>query len=262
LRQVAAEPRFTAVVGRHGTRMLTDGSWRGQEQAAILVAQVRYQKAAGLLVEKLTASRGEVSLAAAWGLRELAVPDTLPAVLEFFESPRGERPGFQNPGGKSEALIRAVDLQLSQLAQFLGQSRYRPAEPALRRLVPRPTGPWLNSETRAAAIWALGLIHEAKADPELVRALEDRLRDMGSPPLGPENPRVQAMAAVALGRMKAKSALPTLRSYWSGKLTLDPVQNACGWAIEQITGEVVPPAGTIEVPARDWFLTPLPHEKP
>ncbi|MCI0458108.1 MAG: HEAT repeat domain-containing protein, partial [Gemmataceae bacterium] len=259
LRQVAAEPRLTAVVGRHGTRLLTGGSWRGQEQAAILVAQIHYKEAAGRLVERLTASRGEVSLAAAWGLRQVAVADTLPAVLDFFESPRRDRPDSQSPAGKSDMPAEAVDRQLSQLAQFLGQSRYRPAEAALRRLIPRPTSPGLTGETRAAAIWALGLLHEAEADTELVRALEGRLRDVGNP-MGPEDSRVQAMSAVALGRMKAKTALHTLRSFWSGKPTLDPVPTACGWAIAQITGEVVPPAGIVEIMARDWFLTPLPDE--
>ena len=64
------------------------------------------------------------------------------------------------------------------------------------------------------------------------------------------------MAAIALGRMKAAPALPTLRKYWSGSITDDPSGNAAGWAIEQITGEAVPPAAPTRKFYRDWFLMP------
>jgi hypothetical protein len=57
--------------------------------------------------------------------------------------------------------------------------------------------------------------------------------------------------------MKAEGGLPTLRTFYRAKKpTLDVVNNACGWAIERITGELVPPAGIVEVPQRDWFLMP------
>jgi hypothetical protein len=59
--------------------------------------------------------------------------------------------------------------------------------------------------------------------------------------------------------MKATSTLPTLREYYpSKKPSIDPTNNACGWAIEQITGEKMPPAGTVEAMQLGWFLQPLP----
>src|SRR5207302_1415174 len=81
------------------------------------------------LLELLASGRSEVMVAAAWGLRRLAVPDTLPRVLDFFQSPHWDRPA------------EATDQQLSQLAQFLGQGRYRPADAGLRRLLARPSSP-------------------------------------------------------------------------------------------------------------------------
>jgi hypothetical protein len=66
------------------------------------------------------------------------------------------------------------------------------------------------------------------------------------------------MSAVSLGRMKARASLDTLRRFYvTLPPNLDPVHNACGWAIEQITGEKVPPAGTMEFSMERWFLTPL-----
>ena len=57
--------------------------------------------------------------------------------------------------------------------------------------------------------------------------------------------------------MKARGAEPVLRQFYPDrKPTLDQVSNACGWALERITGEKVPPAGVVEVNQVDWFLTP------
>ena len=69
--------------------------------------------------------------------------------------------------------------------------------------------------------------------------------------------QVRRMAAVALGRMKATAGLPTLRKFYTpGVPSPDPVTNACVWAVGQITGERLPPPGTVEVPQLGWFLTP------
>jgi hypothetical protein len=111
-------------------------------------------------------------------------------------------------------------------------------------------------ESRAAAIWALGLLHEGKPPPGLVTALEERLNDVASLPR--EDLRVCRMAAVTLGRMNARQSLPSLRRYCADhKPSLDPIHNACGWAIEQLTGEVMQAPVPIEqVQEERFFLAP------
>ena len=112
-----------------------------------------------------------------------------------------------------------------------------------------------HHESRAAAIWALGLIHEGKNDPVLAKALEARLNDIRSIP-GEDN-RVRRMSVIALGRMKAGSALKSLQTYCPDrKPSLDHLSNACSWAITQITGEPMPAAEPIQRGSRDWFLVP------
>jgi HEAT repeat protein len=229
-------------VNREATRVLDGNDWRGLEQATIVLAQVNHKPAASRLLELLASQRPEVCIASAWGLRLLAVPETLPAALGHFRST------LADPKIPREA----VDPQLCQLAQFFGFSKYKPADAALRAIVP-PRTP-AGFETRAAAIWALGLIHERKPDAGLVGLFAGRVSAVR--PFDVEDSRVRRMSAVSLGRMKAEGALATLREFFRAKKqSLDVVNNACGWAIEQIMGEPMPP-GQVEISQLDWFLIP------
>jgi len=260
LRELAVRPEFHGPAIREGVRVLGGTDWRGQEQAAVLLGHLDHKPATTRLVELLRVERGEVIVAAARALRQLAVPDTLQPVLEFVQGEHRKMLAAAKKGRIPPSEPR--DRQLSQLVQFMGKSRYLPADKALRDMLPRliPGLPYnppqtpLESETRTAAVWALGLFHEGKPDSALVVALQGRMTDMASPS-GAETPQVRRMSAVSLGRMKATDAMPTLRRFYSGKLTPDAVNNASGWAITQITGEPLPPPGTIEQIDRRWFLS-------
>jgi HEAT repeat protein len=253
LRELARRKEFLESVLRGGTRLLAAESWRGQEQAAALLVQLDHKPASGRLVELLHSPRPEVFVTAAWGLRRLAVPETLPAVVRYLETGlRRQRAAAEFP----DAAYDWYDHQLSQLNQFVGIQKYGPADAILRGFVPRMAR-GMSPECRAAAIWALGLIHEGKPDPSLVTAVEMRLND--EPPMIPsEDLRVRRMAAITLARLDAKQTLPSLRrSFPAGKPSLDPVNNACGWAIEQLTGERMPAPTPIRKLQSDGFLTPL-----
>ena len=85
-----------------------------------------------------------------------------------------------------------------------------------------------------------------------------RLDDAASIP--PEDPRVRRMAAIALGRTKAVEVVPALRRYCPDHQPVDdPIHDACGWAIEQLSTDpndaMLPPKTTL-APRRDWFLMP------
>jgi len=64
------------------------------------------------------------------------------------------------------------------------------------------------------------------------------------------------MIAITFGRMKAAAAVPSLRKYWIGKPTEDPVGNSCGWAIERITGEIAPAPEPVRRHAAKLVLAP------
>jgi HEAT repeat protein len=251
---LAAKPELREPILGEATRLLGGRGWRGLEQAALLLGQLDHKPAAQRLVELLANDRPETFVAAAWALRKLAVKETLPDVTKHVEATLKRVWGGKGPLDQAVPLAM-LDHQLAQLNQLLGQQKYEPADAVLRQfLPPHPDRPM--EEARAAAAWALGLIHEGQPVAALVTALEGRLKDM-PPGIPPEDPRMRRMAAVALGRMKAQDALGSLRSFYGGQgPNEDPVSNACGWAVEQITGEVMPAPKVIHRARLDWFLIP------
>jgi hypothetical protein len=257
LRELAAKAEWKPAAIREGTRILGGNDWRGLEQAAILLAQLDHKPAANRLVELLPHPRPEVRVATGWGLRVLAVPDTLGPALAFFTRTYRAMQKAAARGGLNVS-ADGVDGQLSHLAQFFGRARYRPADPLLRELIPpglgQPDHP-AGFEARSAAVWALGLIHEGKPDAELVRLFVGRLNAVR--PYDIEDERVRRMSAVGLGRMKAQDTLETLEGFYGdGTPSLEAVSRACGWAIERMTGRKPAPPGVIEAGRLDWFLVP------
>ena len=245
LLEVARTADHGDTVRRQATRLLATSRWRALEQATILLTALDHRPAAPRFVELLHFERPEVFVAAAWGLRRLAVPGTLPAQLRAIE-----RQWDRSLKPMTKDLRAMIDLQVAQLAQSLGRARYGPAAPVLARFVPKQWN--IGPESRAAAIWALGLIHEKAPPAPLVQQLIGRLTDESV--TMEEDPRVRRMAAVALGRLKAEEAVDSLRKYYPRRLTTEPFPNACGWALQQITGEMLPASGTVEAVQGGWFL--------
>ncbi len=256
LRELAGKKEFRGRVIENATRVLAgqQRQWRALEQAAILLTQLDHKPVVGRLVQLLTADRPEVFVSAAWGLRVLAVPETLPAVTEYVKDELGRYLKQQPLPNRRDVPLPYFDFQLAQLNQFLGQQKYAPADDVLQMFVPRFANQF-PVESRAAGVWALGLIHEGKNVPALATAVEERLNDTGSMP--PEDTRVRWMSAITLGRMGAKDALPSLRRYnRDGEPSRDVINNACCWAVAQITGQPVPEGRTVQGTQLDWFLRP------
>jgi HEAT repeat protein len=261
LRDLAAKWR-TDVIDAGVRTLAARDDWRGQEQAAILLATLDHKPATEGLLKLLSSNRSEVLVAVGWGLRKLAVPETLPTVLDHVRARHADLLRGGKTGGIRGASSQDFDLHLSHLIQLLGQLRYEPADPALRALVPRFTKPGMppaftpvGPEARAAAIWSLGLIRAGKPQGQLVTLIEGRLT--GDAGMGPDDERVRRMAAISLGRLKAQQSLDELRLGSQGtEPNPDVVANACRWAVSQLTGEKVPPTALIPIVVRDWFLVP------
>ena len=182
----------------------------------------------------------------AWGLRRLAIPELLPAMLDQANSILN---GFRS-GKLDENMPHQA--QAAQLFMAFGQMNYRPANEVMREYVPKNFS--LGDESRPAAVWALGLIYRGEAPQDLTTQFVRRLQDVVSPER-PETDYVRRMSAVSLARMESTDALPAIREFaspYGGNVGL-----ACMWAVEQMTGEKPPVIVPGVLSYHDWFLGPL-----
>jgi HEAT repeat protein len=246
--KLAASDELRKTVIAEASKVAAADRWRGLEQAMSILGTLDHEPSARRMLELLHHKRPEVVFAAAWALREIAVAEVLPEMLEYASD-------------LSDTLIAGlaphagIDLQVAQLCQAFGEQRYTAAEPLLRKLVPKFP---LAENARSGAIWALGLLHEGKAPPDLPAQLEQRLADLSA--LFPESRMVKSMSAITLARMQSLSALPTLRKFsMDGKG--DPAL-ACVWAIEHLTKEKLPPIAATDVADLNWFLVPIELAEP
>ncbi|MBX3443270.1 MAG: hypothetical protein KF774_12770 [Planctomyces sp.] len=224
--RLAAVPEFDGVVRETGMTALHAEGWRSQEQAALLLGTLDHKPAAGLLVDRLESDRGEVQIASAWGLKKLAIPETLPALLDKAIRQQDQPQG----GGFAE--------QIAHLFEAMAQMGYAEALPAMRRYVPEASGPAI---ARSGAIWGLGLLLAGEPDEGLAAELMARAADFpGGPGNPPEDPLVRQMASVTIGRMQASSQLDGLRRIVGPARDLNSDDFAAAWAILTITGTPVP----------------------
>ncbi len=195
---MAADSALRGTVLQSAGSALGGNQWRGLEQSAMIMVALDRKETAGRLVELLDFPRPEVFVAAAWGLRRLAVPSTCQAILRKAKRIRTGQ--FSRRGSAAE------DRQFRHLAEALGLMRSEDATALLREYIPKNF--LLNGNVRASAIWALGHLFHGKADPGIVQPLCERLADAG--PVNPELPEVRVACAITLGRMRACAVPPDI----------------------------------------------------
>jgi len=246
LTTMAERSELRGVIIGQVRNVLTGAGWRGQEQAIQLLVTLDDKTIVDRLLELLESQRPEVHATAAWALCQLNVPETVERIFAVFERKTSS-------WAAGEPCVSGTAVQLSHLAQALGRMKYTAADKVLRQYIPK-NGPF-DAITRAAAVWALGHLHGDQVDGQLAGQLRARMMDVNSDV--PEEPIVRRMAAIALGRMKADSTLPSLRV----TLERDSVQLATGlsaaWAIKQLTGEPIPEMPDSVFRDTNWFLVPV-----
>jgi HEAT repeat protein len=252
--ELSKKAELDATVRTASVEILGAESWRGQEQATLLLASLDHKAAAQRLVQLLESPREEVLTTAAWGLRKLAVPETLPAILDKAQRQTAIREA-------QPVQLPSLDFQVVHLFEALGLMHYMQAEPLLRKYIPKSF--IYGNYSRGAAIWALGQLYQDRPDPALVAQLSERMTDIRSVP--PETGHVQIMSAIALGRMQAKSEAKTIRDMMAGSRSSSQPNMAFRWALTRLTGEALPELERSKFSKSAWFLTPLdesPETKP
>jgi hypothetical protein len=210
-----------------------------------LLAALDHKPAAPRFVELVDFPRAEVRVAAAWGAKTLAVPETVPALLAAAQRLTEKRMG-------SDPEANATDLQTAHLLELFGKTKYREAELLLRRYIPKEMR--MGMRSRAAAIWSLGFLHEGVPDEDIARQLLERLLDDGIPP---EARLVRKMSVVTIARMKAAFQVPALRKIVSPKIMPGEIAMTIRWALIELTGEAIAEPEPDNVGKSGWFLEPV-----
>lgn len=219
--------------------------WRPAEQLALLVKDLTHDPAAPLLADWLAHPHPAVRLASMRSLTVLDCPAQHPQVVALNTRLIDE---YRQRVMTSPPSVDRDDTDLLRAAiQALGFWRTPEADPALRRLVPK-TGVFSNLH-RPAAVWALGRIHEAKPNVDLIKVLGERLTDLNEK--WPEDDRVRLQSAIALGRMRAGAGVGALEDRYTDDFESIEIRAACRWALMRITGKELPP-----LEARTEYFSP------
>ena len=243
---VARQPDLTDPVHKGAMQVLTSDSWQGQEQAALLLAMGDFKPASTRLVELLESPRDEVLITAAWSLRKLAVPETIPALIDKAKRQTEKR----KSGVENDA---AVSQQIILLFEALGVLKATDALPVLMGYVPKQQ--LVGERPRGAAIWALGLIQDGIRNPQIEESFSDRIQDFDE--VTPESSFVKQMCVIALARMNAVDLAPMLRDLVPQFSSPPRLATAVRWSIRKLTGEEFPPPKPPTERQMEWFLEPL-----
>lgn len=251
LRRLAQDSQWSDAVRKSAMESLQAESWRGQEQAALLLADLDHKPAAPLLVKLLDSTRGEVMIASAWALRKLAVRETLPPMLQKASQLTEVRLRLKNS-------FAPLDHQAAHLFEAMGMMRYEPAIPLMERHIAKNL--MMGEYSRSAAIWSLGLLHLGKPNEAMATAITQRVTEPSSA-IPVELTRVRLAGSIALGRMKAKSQAAALRAFASIPVP-DRLYMTIRWSLTELTGEELPyPENALETQG-GWFLEPLDAPNP
>jgi HEAT repeat protein len=245
-RRLAGDSQWNNVVRQSALEALAAEGWRGQEQAALLLATLDDETAAPLLVKRLDSPRAEVMIASAWALRKLAVRETLPAL-------------FQKATQLTDLRIRLksnyvpLDHEAAHLFEALALMKYEPAYPLMNRYIAKDY--IMGEYSRSAAIWGLGHVHVGKSNETLAAAIIARVTEP-TIAMPPEMTRVRLAGTIALGKMKAKSQAGPLRASFA-----QPVPSrlylVTRWSLREITGDELPLPPPLTESLGGWFLEPL-----
>lgn len=219
--------------------ILAGDDWRGQEQGAILLAALGEKQVAGRLVELLESTRPEVMVMSAWALKTLAIPETATKSQDYAVRVSARTLNETH-----------TDRQVAHLFELLGVLKATSAIPLLETFVPKETA--AGPDTRAAAIWSLGLIQEGQTNEKLSVQLLQRAMDTITNP--PEHDTVRRAAVLSLGRLRAAPQVRGLKQLVNNKITNTTMDLTVRWAISEITGEKLPIEPLPSVERSGWFL--------
>ena len=239
-----AELRDGIIAMASDTLTANSENWQGIEQSLLLLGQVRAAQVSDRCVPLLEDPRNEVLVTSAWLLHLFPDATEQDAVKDRLK--RNEQ---------RFATLADSDLgqQSSYLIQYTGLLRLTDMQPFLEPNFKKSTpGGYYK---RAAAMWALGLLHENDPNPDLVKSLLERLADRNSPM--PDFEIVRRMSAIALGCMRAKTGVPGLQEAFELDSLPSFIPDSARWSLGMIGEQMPDPLLPSIQYVGGWKLNPL-----
>jgi hypothetical protein len=222
-------------------------NWQGIEQSLLLLGQLRASQFSDRCIPLLAHPRNEVLVTAAWLLHLFPDPAVEAAVRKHLM--RNEEM-FQNAAPAPDGAD--IGQQSSYLIQYAGLMRLKDLqavlEPDFNKLAPG------GNFKRAASLWALGLFHERDPVPELAKSFLGRLADRYATP--PELDEVRRSAAIALGFIRAESAVPGLLEAYNVDNVNSAIPDSARWSLGMIGEPLLEPVKAYPQSIGGWKLSP------
>ena len=203
--------------------------WRGLEQAIILAAEIVDRPRCSKLVPLLEHESVDVNVTAAWALRILADSP------EIYDQMLKHAVHWTNRLSNLESATHDDIHRVSHLLEALGDRRYAPVEPVLRKYVPK--GDFrMGYVSRMSGIWALGKYWKDGDNYALAQQFAERAADKLSP--NPEMDGVRYAATIAIGWIADERSRTELIA--NDEPLPSPAGYATKWALERLDNKKKP----------------------
>ncbi len=223
--------------------------WQAIEQCLLLLGQLRAAQFSDRCIPLLEHPRNEVLVTSAWLLHlfpdpsvDDAVRDRLMKIEELSMNPAASTANLE------------LGHQAAHLIQFAGLERMTDLQPLLEQNLTKDLASGVIFK-RVAAIWALGLFHENDPVPELTKSFVSRMEDREG--LYPEHPEVRRMSAVALGLIRAKSAMPELFDAYKSDPAISVIPDSARWSLGMMENPLLDPVEPYTPVIGSWRLSPI-----
>ncbi len=244
--ELAKQDNLASPIKQAALNVLKQSAWEGQEQAAIVLGKLDVKTAVTDLFDVLkSAEREEARIAAAAAIRWLNVSDMREPIFTYCQT-------LFN--GMKKNLISPHALELAQLIQWLGDIQYEPATDFFIEFIPKNICP---SQTREAAVWAIGKIGPNDKTKKLNNKLMGRVKDTNE--MNPESTDVQVAAMVTLVRLGQARLLSSIFNTSSDSMMmLDPqvVEMCQAWAESLEDGKTFVAPKPDPAILSGWYLQP------
>ena len=218
------------IVGMAGDALQPDSKdWQRTEQSLILLGQLKASQFSPQCVPLLSHPRGEVNVSAAWLIHLFPDESIRNAILAAIRKNDELAVTPPLPQGDS-GLVQCF------LIQYGGLVRMREIQPILETKFNKLAPGGLPART--ASMWALGILFEKTASPELAAKFAERVKDrVGSPE---EWFTVRRASVMALGLLRATDSSDVVFDAYSQDSPESLIPGTARWVLPML-GQPAPP---------------------